>query len=172
MRHNLCKSFHPWCPGVKNRCLLSVFDGVSVWPSGRCVPGVCMLWDKCIPPPREGRDRWLSKQPRGLNCCDKRGKRHIETPKWNHSRRLLGLGLVTAKLTLFTPAEMALVGESYACRREGLFLVCSKYHGGFDHYTRGQVIHSHDIDLVLEYFRLSTRKFRIPKWYYIGDCQG
>ena len=23
MRHNLCRSFHPWCPGVKNRCLLS-----------------------------------------------------------------------------------------------------------------------------------------------------
>ena len=22
MRHNLCRSFHPWCPGVKNRCLL------------------------------------------------------------------------------------------------------------------------------------------------------
>ena len=21
MRHNLCRSFHPWCPGVKNRCL-------------------------------------------------------------------------------------------------------------------------------------------------------
>ena len=23
MRHNLCRSFHPWCPGVKNRCLYS-----------------------------------------------------------------------------------------------------------------------------------------------------
>ena len=21
MRHKLCRSFHPWCPGVKNRCL-------------------------------------------------------------------------------------------------------------------------------------------------------
>ena len=25
MRHKLCRSFHPWCPGVKNRCL-SPFD--------------------------------------------------------------------------------------------------------------------------------------------------
>ena len=24
MRHNLCRSFHPWCPGVKNRCLSDV----------------------------------------------------------------------------------------------------------------------------------------------------
>ena len=24
MRHNLCRSFHPWCPGVKNRCLLHI----------------------------------------------------------------------------------------------------------------------------------------------------
>ena len=23
MRHKLCRSFHPWCPGVKNRCLLT-----------------------------------------------------------------------------------------------------------------------------------------------------
>ena len=25
MRHKLCRSFHPWCPGVKNRCLLYAF---------------------------------------------------------------------------------------------------------------------------------------------------
>ena len=23
MRHKLCRSFHPWCPGVKNRCLFA-----------------------------------------------------------------------------------------------------------------------------------------------------
>ena len=23
MRHKLCRSFHPWCPGVKTRCLLT-----------------------------------------------------------------------------------------------------------------------------------------------------
>ena len=26
MQHNLCRSFHPWCPGVKNRCLLCQCD--------------------------------------------------------------------------------------------------------------------------------------------------
>ena len=26
MRHKLCRSFHPWCPGVKNRCLLCNCD--------------------------------------------------------------------------------------------------------------------------------------------------
>ena len=30
MRHKLCRSFHPWCPGVKNRCLLDTF-GVRIW---------------------------------------------------------------------------------------------------------------------------------------------
>ena len=25
MRHKLCRSFHPWCPGVKNRCLLPLW---------------------------------------------------------------------------------------------------------------------------------------------------
>ena len=30
MQHNLCRSFHPWCPGVKNRCLL---DYVLKWGS-------------------------------------------------------------------------------------------------------------------------------------------
>ena len=28
MRHKLCRSFHPWCPGVKNRCL----SAFCVWP--------------------------------------------------------------------------------------------------------------------------------------------
>ena len=34
MRHKLCRSFHPWCLGVKTRCLFSVCLGwkcVSVW---------------------------------------------------------------------------------------------------------------------------------------------
>ena len=26
MRHKLCRSFHPWCPGVKTRCLSNIFD--------------------------------------------------------------------------------------------------------------------------------------------------
>ena len=25
MRHKLCRSFHPWCPGVKNRCLSELY---------------------------------------------------------------------------------------------------------------------------------------------------
>ena len=29
MRHKLCRSFHPWCPGVKNRCLLAICAGNS-----------------------------------------------------------------------------------------------------------------------------------------------
>ena len=29
MRHKLCRSFHPWCPGVKNRCLLPFVRGVA-----------------------------------------------------------------------------------------------------------------------------------------------
>ena len=28
MRHKLCRSFHPWCPGVKNRCLLALCGGI------------------------------------------------------------------------------------------------------------------------------------------------
>ena len=39
MRHKLCRSFHPWCPGVKNRCLYCIcydlidFSGLtrSLW---------------------------------------------------------------------------------------------------------------------------------------------
>ena len=26
MRHKLCRSFHPWCPGVKNRCLFLIIE--------------------------------------------------------------------------------------------------------------------------------------------------
>ena len=26
MRHKLCRSFYPWCPGVKNRCLYQTVD--------------------------------------------------------------------------------------------------------------------------------------------------
>ena len=29
MRHKLCRSFHPWCPGVKTRCLLSHWGRVT-----------------------------------------------------------------------------------------------------------------------------------------------
>ena len=29
MRHKLCRSFHPWCPGVKNRCLWLLVVGVT-----------------------------------------------------------------------------------------------------------------------------------------------
>ena len=25
MRHKLCRSFHPWCPGVKNRCVCPIY---------------------------------------------------------------------------------------------------------------------------------------------------
>ena len=30
MRHKLCRSFHPWCPGVKNRCLY--FHFIDAFP--------------------------------------------------------------------------------------------------------------------------------------------
>ena len=30
MRHKLCRSFHPWCPGVKNRCL-SIYGSIDRW---------------------------------------------------------------------------------------------------------------------------------------------
>ena len=30
MRHKLCRSFHPWCPGVKNRCLSVCLAASSV----------------------------------------------------------------------------------------------------------------------------------------------
>ena len=33
MRHKLYSSFHPWCPGVKTRCLWYVW--YIVWASGR-----------------------------------------------------------------------------------------------------------------------------------------
>ena len=35
MRHKLCRSFHPWCPGVKNRCLyppVGTSDWFQIWP--------------------------------------------------------------------------------------------------------------------------------------------
>ena len=53
MRHKLCRSFHPWCPGVKNRCLLPTvicfarncqtpqiakFMGPTWGPPGSCRP--------------------------------------------------------------------------------------------------------------------------------------
>ena len=33
MRHKLCRSFHPWCPGVKNRCLWLIDIGAWLCPS-------------------------------------------------------------------------------------------------------------------------------------------
>ena len=37
MRHKLCRSFHPWCPGVKNRCLYNMWGCVySVYPPTPC----------------------------------------------------------------------------------------------------------------------------------------
>ena len=43
MRHKLCRSFHPWCPGVKTRCLYVLWQssrpasflpaGLTLWPS-------------------------------------------------------------------------------------------------------------------------------------------
>ena len=30
MRHKLCRSFHPWCPGVKTRCLLLLLDDIGI----------------------------------------------------------------------------------------------------------------------------------------------
>ena len=37
MRHKLCRSFHPWCPGVKNRCLCPIVMGLF-----SC--GLCWVW--------------------------------------------------------------------------------------------------------------------------------
>ena len=31
MRHKLCRSFHPWCPGVKNRCLFLIIREPGYW---------------------------------------------------------------------------------------------------------------------------------------------
>ena len=37
MRHKLCRSFHPWCPGIKNRCLLHTVAGHYRCTSGQVV---------------------------------------------------------------------------------------------------------------------------------------
>ena len=36
MRHKLCRSFHPWCPGVKTRCLYYVGAQISLAWSSWC----------------------------------------------------------------------------------------------------------------------------------------
>ena len=57
MRHKLCRSFHPWCPGVKNRCLyiylrprFSIFNSTKwAWcdPNGTFV-NIC--WQSSLLP--------------------------------------------------------------------------------------------------------------------------
>ena len=42
MPHKLCRSFHPWCPGVKTRCLSLNGDFLwSRWPNIPSIPGAC-----------------------------------------------------------------------------------------------------------------------------------
>ena len=47
MRHKLCRSFHPWCPGVKNRCLLFKWChqllNILLWYWMRLTPTVSSL---------------------------------------------------------------------------------------------------------------------------------
>ena len=39
MRHKLCRSFHPWCPGVKNRCLfVSLKSDVNIGSGNGLLP--------------------------------------------------------------------------------------------------------------------------------------
>ena len=45
MRHKLCRSFHPWCPGVKTRCLC-LYDGSSYIDSV-----VMLIHDTATPTP-------------------------------------------------------------------------------------------------------------------------
>ena len=50
MRHKLCRSFHPWCPGVKNRCLFLIIREPGYWYQQplsdykKCQIAVCSSW--------------------------------------------------------------------------------------------------------------------------------
>ena len=57
MRHNLCRSFHPWCPGVKNRCLSELV--LTYYPLAY-KPGWRFLERKII------NGKWSTKQPNHL----------------------------------------------------------------------------------------------------------